>query len=356
MNNHELYMQRCIELARLGVGNTKTNPVVGCVIVHQDKIIGEGWHQYYGGAHAEVNAINSVLNQNLLSNSELYVNLEPCSHYGKTPPCVDLIIEKKIKRVIIGMVDPFEQVAGKGIEKLKNSGVVVTVGVLEEACKELNKRFIHFHAKKRPYVILKWAQTQDGFIAPNFEKCSHEEFEEKRHITGRIVQQLVHKWRTQEAAIMVGTNTVLTDNPTLNNRAWPGNMPTRVIIDRNGKLLENRHLKVFDGSQPTILFTANESYKKLASNIDINLLDLNKPFWEQVFDTLYQKQIISLIVEGGANLLTDIIQQNVWDEAQIFTTPAYLQSGVCAPPFNGYLPQQTHLVDGATLHIYRNTL
>lgn len=347
-------MQRCIELARLGAGHTRTNPMVGCVIVHQDNIIGEGWHQQYGGPHAEVNAINAVSNPALLQDATLYVNLEPCAHHGKTPPCVDLILEKKIKHVVIGMVDPFEQVAGKSIQLLRNQQVEVTVGVLEQSCIALNKRFIHYHSAKRPYVILKWAQTQDGFIAPDIRQCTPEEFEEKRHITGFIVQQLVHKWRSQESAIMVGTNTVLTDNPALNNRAWPGNPPVRIVIDRHGKLLSNQHLKVFDGSQPTILFTAQQDYEQMSNKLDVHMIDLNKPFWEQVFDVLYKKQIVSLIVEGGTTLLNDIIDQNNWDEAQIFTTTAYLQNGIEAASLKGFLPQESHSVDGAKLHIYRN--
>jgi diaminohydroxyphosphoribosylaminopyrimidine deaminase/5-amino-6-(5-phosphoribosylamino)uracil reductase len=354
MNQQELYMQRCIELAKLGAGNTRTNPMVGCVIVHQNKIIGEGWHQQYGGPHAEVNAIGAVANHEWLEDAELYVSLEPCAHHGKTPPCVDLIIEKKIKKVVIGMADPFDQVAGRGIQKLREHNVDVTIGVLEQNCKELNKRFIHYHTAKRPYIILKWAQTQDGFIAPDINHCTPEEFEEKRHITGRIVQQLVHKWRSQEAAIMVGTNTVLTDNPALNNRAWPGNAPVRVIIDRYERLLQFPHLKVFDGSQPTLLFTSNHAYEKFASTVYINLLDLSKPMWEQIVDVLYQKQIVSLIVEGGNQLLTHLINHHHWDEAQVFTTPAFLQNGILAPQINGMLPKESHRVDGVQLHIYRN--
>jgi diaminohydroxyphosphoribosylaminopyrimidine deaminase/5-amino-6-(5-phosphoribosylamino)uracil reductase len=213
-------MKRCLQLAILGAGNVAPNPMVGCVIVHNDKIIGEGWHRQYGQAHAEVNAIASVKDKSLIKDSIVYVNLEPCSHFGKTPPCADLLISHSPKKVVIGMIDPFSKVAGNGVAKLKEAGIEVELGVLEDECKFLNRRFIKFNTKQLPYVILKWAKTINGYIAPDARILSKEAFEEQRHITDRIVQKLVHRWRTQEDAIMVGTNTTLFDNPALNAREW----------------------------------------------------------------------------------------------------------------------------------------
>ena len=227
MNIHEKYIKRCIELAKNGLGATYPNPLVGSVIVYKNKIIGEGWHQKAGAPHAEVNAINSVKDESLLNKSTIYVSLEPCSHFGKTPPCSDLIIAKGIKKVIIGTVDPFAEVAGRGIKKLMEAGCEVQVGILEKECQDLNKRFFTFHQKKRPYIILKWAQTTDGFIAPKVQ-----EKREPVWITNQYSKQLVHKWRSEEQAILVGTNTAIADNPKLNTRLWNGKNPVRVVIDK----------------------------------------------------------------------------------------------------------------------------
>ena len=254
MNIHEKYIKRCIELAQNGLGTTYPNPMVGSVIVHKNKIIGEGWHKKSGEAHAEVNAINSVKDESLLKDATIYVSLEPCSHFGKTPPCSDLIIAKEIKRVVIGTMDPFAKVAGRGIKKLMDAGCEVKVGILEDECLELNKSFFTFLKKQRPYIILKWAQTEDGFIAP-------ENREGKRPvwITNKYSGQLVHKWRSEEAAILVGTNTVLKDNPSLNVRKWTGKSPIRIVIDRELKTPDE--FPILDGTQKTIMLCENKPVK-----------------------------------------------------------------------------------------------
>src|SRR4051812_3591439 len=242
----EKYMHRCLELARLGAGNVAPNPMVGAVFVHEGRIIGEGYHQEYGKAHAEVNCVNSVSNEDkkFVSSSILYVSLEPCSHYGKTPPCTNLIIKEKIPRVVVGCRDPFKEVAGKGIEKLQDAGVEVTVGILEKECKELNKRFLTFHTQHRPYIILKWAQTANGKIGNRDS--------ERLFITNEFANHLVHKWRSEEMAILVGTNTAFIDNPELTNRLWNGKSPIRLIVDTHLRLPSS--LKIFNEQQPTIVF------------------------------------------------------------------------------------------------------
>lgn len=239
MTNDELYMQRCLQLAQLAAGHTAPNPMVGAVLVHDGVIIGEGYHKQYGGPHAEVNCINSVAEEHkhLIPSSFIYVSLEPCAHYGKTPPCADLIIRNKIPKVVVGCRDPFKQVDGKGIEKLVNAGIDVTVGVLEKECRQVNRRFFTFHTQHRPYVLLKWAQTGDGKIASYSE--------ERLLISNDISNKLVHKWRSEEAAILVGTNTALMDNPSLTNRLWSGKSPIRLVIDMDLRL--PKHLQLFNG-------------------------------------------------------------------------------------------------------------
>ncbi|HRS53852.1 MAG TPA: bifunctional diaminohydroxyphosphoribosylaminopyrimidine deaminase/5-amino-6-(5-phosphoribosylamino)uracil reductase RibD, partial [Bacteroidales bacterium] len=250
-----LYIRRCFDLARLGMGKVAPNPMVGCVIVNGNKIIGEGYHQEYGGYHAEVNAINSVIDKDLLKTAVLYVNLEPCAHYGKTPPCTDLIISSQIPKVVISNVDPFEKVAGKGINKLRAAGISVIVGVLKQDGKELNKRFFTFCEQKRPYIILKWAQSLDGFI--DKERNSNEKLKGPTWITGDFFKKVVHKWRAEEQAIMVGTNTAINDNPKLTVREVPGKNPLRIVIDRVLKLPHN--LNLFDSSTPTLVLTEQKN-------------------------------------------------------------------------------------------------
>jgi len=300
-------MLRCLELAKLGAGHVAPNPMVGAVLVYEDRIIGEGWHQKYGKAHAEVNCINAVKEEDrkLIPLSTLYVSLEPCAHFGKTPPCADLIIANKIPNVVIGCRDPFEEVNGKGIEKLKAAGINVESGILEEECTVLNKRFFTFHTKKRPYVLLKWAQTNDGFIAG--------ENSNRLLISNENTNRLVHKWRSEEAAIMVGTNTALHDDPSLTTRLWPGPSPVRLVIDMNLRLPGS--LKVFDGSVKTIVFNTIKEDDK--PNLSFIKLDKEKQFVPQLMDALYKLKIQSVLVEGGAALLQTFIESGIWDETRV---------------------------------------
>ena len=327
MNMHEKHMKRCLKLAKKGFGKVAPNPMVGCVIVYKGKIIGEGFHEQYGSAHAEVNAINSIKKNNLhlLRDSTLYVTLEPCSHFGKTPPCADLIIRKKIKYVVIGTIDPNPLVSGRGLQKLVSSGCDVKVGVLDAECKELNKRFFTFFEKKRPYIILKWAQTADRFIGMKNEKLK---------ITNEKSNTLVHRWRSEEMAIMVGTNTALIDDPELTVRKVKGKNPIRIVIDRNLKIPSSFHL--MDGSVQTIVFT--EKKKVTKQNIEFVKLDFKKNVLNQILNELYSRKIQSLIVEGGAQLLNSFLEKDLWDEARIFTAKKNLsvitgkkESGVEAP-------------------------
>lgn len=325
--NHEIYIQRCLDLAQNGLGSTYPNPMVGSVIVYQGKIIGEGWHQKAGEPHAEVNAINSVKNKSLLTKSTIYVSLEPCSHFGKTPPCSDLIIQHKIPTVIIGTVDPNDKVAGKGIEKLQKAGIKVKVGVLEKECRELNKRFFTFHTKKRPYIILKWAESADGFLSPLNKK------EQKPvWITNVYARQLVHKWRTEEQAILVGTKTVLDDNPQLNARDWFGKNPIRIILDRSGKISEDYAVK--KGSQKSIILTEQEILTKDENCIYENLI-FGEQLPEKISNLLYQYQIQSVIIEGGRQTLQSFIDADLWDEARIFKGNIILHQGTKAPILKG---------------------
>lgn len=370
-------MQRCLQLAQLACGDVAPNPMVGAVLVHQDKIIGEGYHQQYGGPHAEVNCIASVKeeNQHLIKQSVLYVSLEPCAHWGKTPPCADLIIEKKIPKVVIGCPDSFVQVNGKGIEKLRAAGVEVEVGILEEECKELNKRFFTFHQKKRPYVVLKWAQTLNGMIAlrqrppltPPTGKNNAQPLlkQEARHLSGtsqseqrsadpfpvggsrmgafRLLisndfsNRLVHKWRSEEAAIVVGTNTALYDDPQLSTRLWSGKNPIRIVIDMNLRLPSS--LQVFDGLIPTIVFNKHKHNLPIENIAVQNLAGVNYyqlteevNLIHQLLNGLYHLNIQSILVEGGAQLLQSFIDEGLWDEASVITNEQLLiGDGLQAP-------------------------
>ncbi|HEX9151059.1 MAG TPA: bifunctional diaminohydroxyphosphoribosylaminopyrimidine deaminase/5-amino-6-(5-phosphoribosylamino)uracil reductase RibD [Flavobacterium sp.] len=333
MKIHEKYIKRCIELAKNGLGTTYPNPLVGSVIVYQDKIIGEGWHKKAGEAHAEVNAVDSVKDKALLKKATIYVSLEPCSHFGKTPPCCDLIIKNKIPNVVIGTIDPNIKVAGNGIKKLIEAGIQVTVGILEAECHELNKRFFTFHEKKRPYIILKWAESQDGFIAP-LEK------EEKKPvwITNVYSRQLVHKWRTEEQAILVGTQTAIDDNPKLNARDWNGNNPIRLILDQNNRIPKNSHL--FNNEVKTILFSKSETTIEKENTI-FEVIDFEQNIAKQILKALYQHQIQSVIIEGGRQTLQTFIDVNLWDEARIFIGNVRFTTGTKAPildkkPFEKY--------------------
>jgi diaminohydroxyphosphoribosylaminopyrimidine deaminase / 5-amino-6-(5-phosphoribosylamino)uracil reductase len=325
VNTHETYIKRCIELAKNGLGTTYPNPMVGSVIVVNGKIIGEGWHRKAGEPHAEVNAINSVKDSSLLKEAIIYVSLEPCSHYGKTPPCADLIVRSEIPKVVIGTVDPNHQVAGKGIERLKNAGIEVTVGVLEKECQELNKRFFTFHNQKRPYIILKWAESQDGFIAPS-PKPNHERA--PIWITNTYSRQLVHKWRSEEQAILVGTQTVLADNPKLDTRDWSGKNPTRIIIDREGRIPEQSF--VLDQNVPTIVFTSKTNPVS-KENCLFETIDFEKNIIPQLLHKLYEHRLQSIIIEGGTTTIQYFIDLDLWDEARVFIGATTFNDGVKAP-------------------------
>ncbi|WP_410504196.1 bifunctional diaminohydroxyphosphoribosylaminopyrimidine deaminase/5-amino-6-(5-phosphoribosylamino)uracil reductase RibD [Flavobacterium sp. J49] len=327
MKIEEIYIKRCIQLAKNGLGNTYPNPLVGSVIVYDGKIIGEGWHRKAGEAHAEVNAINSVKDKSLLTKSTIYVSLEPCSHFGKTPPCCDLIIKHKIPKVVIGTVDPNSKVAGAGIKRLIENGCHVTVGILEKECNELNKRFFTFHKKKRPFIILKWAESKDGFIAPLTK-----EKKEPVWISNVFSRQLTHKWRSEEQAILVGTQTVLDDNPKLDVRDWTGENPIRIVLDRTGKITTDYDVK--DEKTKTIVFTEQENLIS-GENIIFESVIFDKQLTQKIIGILYQYNIQSVIVEGGNKTLQTFIDNNLWDEARVFIGNIALDEGIKAPLLSG---------------------
>jgi diaminohydroxyphosphoribosylaminopyrimidine deaminase/5-amino-6-(5-phosphoribosylamino)uracil reductase len=340
MKADELYMQRALELAELGRGKVSPNPMVGCVIVHQDRIIGEGYHQQYGKPHAEVNAINSVANQDLLADSTVYVTLEPCAHFGKTPPCANLVVEKKVKKVIIAAFDSNPLVGGKGIQILKNAGIVVQTGLLEQEARIQNKRFFTQIEKKRPYVILKWAQTKDGFVA-------REDYSSK-WITNSSSRQLVHKWRAEEDAIMVGKNTAKYDDPALNVRDWVGKNPLRIVID--SKLELPNSLKLFDEAVPTICFNTLKSEVKGT----LEYAKLNPGFKiKDILDELNKRNIQSVIIEGGSYLLNKFLASELWDEARVFTSSNKFGSGIAAPVPPTPVSETIEILDD-TLRIYHH--
>ena len=317
----EKYMRRCIELAINGLCNATPNPMVGAVIVHQGKIIGEGYHVRCGEAHAEVNAIRSVKNQELLKDSCIYVSLEPCSHYGKTPPCADLIIEKQIPRIVIGCQDPFAKVAGNGIRKLREVGREVVVGVLEDECQKLIRRFITFHTHHRPFITLKWAESADGYMDIRRTEGS------PIKLSNPLTSMLVHKKRAEHSAILVGTRTAMLDNPSLTVRNWYGKSPVRVVIDRQLKLPTALHL--FDGSVPTLIFTEKEQADR--QNLEYIQADFSKDLLIQLTDALYKRNLQSLLVEGGSTLHQSFIDAGLWDEIVIERCPQVLHEGVAAP-------------------------
>lgn len=318
----EIFMRRAMELAVLGAGRVSPNPMVGSVVVHDNNIIGEGWHQQYGGPHAEVNAINSVSDKTLLKQSTVYVTLEPCSHFGKTPPCADMLIGHAVKKVVVANVDSNPIVNGGGIHKLRAAGVEVVTGILEKSCRELNKRFFTFVEKKRPYVTLKWAETADGFIArKNFDS---------KWISGQFSRQLVHKMRSQEDAVLVGMRTAQYDNPQLSVRDWSGRNPIRIVIDRFLKLSDR--LNLFDGNQKTLIY--NVLKHEELKNFSLIRLD-EHDFLTQLVHDLYKRNIQSVIIEGGAQTLQSFISAGLWDEACIFISPENFQEGIKAPSISG---------------------
>ncbi len=346
MNQHEFYMKRCLELGEKALREVAPNPMVGSVIVHDGKIIGEGYHIFYGKEHAEVNAIRSVNERNLLKSATLYVNLEPCSHFGKTPPCADLIIKHQIPHVVIGSVDTNSLVAGQGIEKLKKAGVKVEIGILQEECRALNKRFFTHHEKKRPYVILKWAQTQDGYIDA---KRTINDNEKALQISNEAAQKLVHQWRSEEQAIIVGTNTALLDNPQLTVRMISGKNPLRIAIDKTLRIPADYHL--LDKSTPTLIFTAGEAESEI--NLEYVQIDFTIPIVPQILQELHKRNIRSLLVEGGERLLSGFIQSGFWDEANVFISNKKINEGVRAPLLIEK-PRGTEDVNGDQLLKYQN--
>ena len=338
----EIYMQRCIDLARKGIRSVAPNPMVGCVLVVNNKIIGEGYHQFFGGPHAEVNAVNNVLNTKALKKATLYVSLEPCSHMGKTAPCADLIIKKGIQNVVIGTRDPNPLVGGKGIEKLKNAGIEVEEGVLQDQCLELNKRFFTFHEKRRPYVILKWAQTLDGFL----DRIREDNKQEVNWISAPETKTLVHKWRSEEQSILVGRNTILNDNPSLTVREYGGTNPIRLVID--SQLQISGSLNVYSEDAPTIVFNR----LKDATEKNIEFVKIKETSTKNILDELYKRGIQSVFVEGGSRTLQYFIIDNVWDEARVIVGRKSFKEGYKAPVINR-IPIKTIPFGKDTVHYFK---
>ncbi len=338
MDINERFMQRALQLANNGLGAVSPNPLVGCVIVHDNKIIGEGYHQKFGLAHAEVNAINAVENKDILPFATLYVTLEPCSHFGKTPPCADLIIKNKIQKVVVCNQDPNHLVAGRGILKLQNAGVEVKIDILKSQGEYLNRRFFTFHTKNRPYIILKWAQTSNGYLArSNYNS---------KWISNQQSRQIVHLWRSQEDAILVGFNTAKVDNPTLTTRFVEGKNPVRVLLDQHLKI--NPSNQIFQNEAKTIVI--NSLKNEIIDHIEYVSSD-NNP--KEIMHLLYQKQIQSIIIEGGSKTLNQFITANLWDEARIFKSNHFFENGINAPQIHGKL-KETILIGNDSLDIIEN--
>ncbi|SFH50475.1 bifunctional diaminohydroxyphosphoribosylaminopyrimidine deaminase/5-amino-6-(5-phosphoribosylamino)uracil reductase RibD [Pedobacter insulae] len=349
--NDEIYMQRCLELAKLGMGKVSPNPMVGCVIVHENQIIGEGYHQKYGEAHAEVNAVNEVLLKfgdeanNLLKNATAYVNLEPCAHFGKTPPCADLLVRHRLKKVVIGNTDPFAGVSGKGIAKLKDAGIEVALGVLADKCTWLNRRFFTRIQHQRPFIILKWAQTANGYFAPLDGS--------RRWITGAAAKQLTHLWRSEEDAILVGKKTALIDNPQLTNRSIAGKNPIRIIIDRG--LSIPLTYNVYNEEAKTIIF--NELKTEVKANIHfVQMEDMEFYLAQKVAFQLYLMDIQSVIIEGGTHILNQFITGNLWDEARIFTSSTTWEDGIHSPVIKGDIIENIKVGDDQLTVLSRKKL
>lgn len=325
-------MLRALELAQAGRGFVSPNPMVGSVIVCDGEIIGEGWHKQYGGPHAEVNAVNAVADKKLLAESTVYVNLEPCSHVGKTPPCADMLVAHRVKRVVIANRDTNPLVSGRGISKLEESGIAVTTGILEREGRDINKRFFTAMEQRRPYIILKWAQTADGFLA--------REGGNSKWISNEFSRQLVHKWRTEEDAILVGAGTVQQDNPRLNVRDWTGRNPVRVVIDRSLTLKGDFH--IFDGTQRTILYNTQQDD---ASNRHTTIRLRQETFLRDLLSDLLERKIQSIIVEGGLKILEAFIVAGFWDEARVFTSVERFQKGIPAPALRGNLVKREMIMN-----------
>lgn len=340
MKIHEKYMKRCLELAKNGLPTAMPNPSVGAVIVCDGKIIGEGYTSAYGGPHAEVNAIRSVRDHALLKKSTLYVSLEPCSHFGKTPPCCDLIIKHEIPTIVVGIQDTNSKVSGAGIRKIIDSGKTVIVGVLEQDCIELNKRFFTFHNKKRPYIILKWAESRDGFIAPTqqFRQDTKEGKRKPYWISNAYSRQLVHKWRGEEQAILVGTQTVIDDNPRLDVRDWNGKNPIKIVLDQHNRIPKENY--IFENTSKTIVLSADQ-------------MDYTQRIGKQIADFLFQNEIQSVLIEGGRQTLQTFIDEHLWDEARVFKGNILIEDGIKAPSLNVKETHRKSIIEDELL-IFRN--
>ncbi len=342
---HEIYMHRCIELALLGAEHVAPNPAVGAALVYNGRIIGEGWHHAFGQAHAEVNCISSVAeaDRQYIPAATLYVSLEPCAHFGKTPPCSDLVIKNGIRNVVIGCRDPFTEVNGKGIEKLEKAGITVLAGVLEKECIQLNKRFFTFHTKHRPYIILKWAQTADGKIAGGEDA--------RLFISNNYTNRLVHQWRSQEASILVGTETALQDDPSLDNRLWVGNAPVRMVPDLSLRLPQN--LQIFNRQQQTVIF--NFLKEETDGNLFYCRLIKEENILEQVMNACYRLNLLSILVEGGVRLIQSFIDQNLWDETRIITNEELITGkGLDAPVMTGHQLFKIEKISSDTIRYYKH--
>ena len=338
--NDEFYMQKCIDLASLGMGLVSPNPMVGCVIVHDSEIIGEGYHQKFGEAHAEVNAVNNVIERfgddapKLLKEATAYVNLEPCAHFGKTPPCADLLIKHQLKKVVIGNTDPFEAVSGKGITKLKDAGILTSVGILEKECTDLNRRFFTRIQQQRPFIILKWAQTANGYFAPANQS--------QKWITGAEAKQLSHQWRSEEDAILVGKNTALIDNPSLTTRLVAGKNPIRIVIDKNLSVPLSHH--IYNQEAKTIIF--NEVKTAVKDNIHfVQMEDMHFYLAQKIAFQLYLMDIQSVIIEGGEQILSQFITTGMWDEARVFTSSITWDNGILSPIIKGDIQKIISFID-----------
>lgn len=345
---NENYMRRCHELAEIGRSEVSPNPMVGCVIVADGRIIGEGYHKKYGTAHAEVNAVNHVFEQygdkahDLLKSASVYVSLEPCAHFGKTPPCADLLVRHQVRAVIIGNADPFPAVNGKGMEKLQAAGIKVTHGVLEAEGRELNKRFFTRVEKQRPYIILKWAQTANGYFAPLVNK--------QQWISNPLSKKLVHKWRSEEDAILVGKKTVITDNPELSTREWPGSNPIRIIIDKHLEIPQTQHVY---SDQVKTIFLNEVKTEVVGNNHFVQMEDMTFYLPQKIAFQLYLMDIQSVIIEGGANILNQFISAGLWDEARVIKSGTNWLEGVNAPQISGLIEDIIPL-NTDTLFIHRN--
>jgi diaminohydroxyphosphoribosylaminopyrimidine deaminase / 5-amino-6-(5-phosphoribosylamino)uracil reductase len=356
MTKDEQYMLRCLQLSQQGAGYTAPNPMVGAVLVYDDAIIGEGFHERYGEAHAEVNCIQQTINNNhadKISKSTLYVSLEPCAHFGKTPPCADFIIKHQIPKVVIGCLDPFDEVNGKGIEKLKAAGIEVVIDILKEKCIEQNQRFFTFHQKKRPYIVLKWAQTKNKTIAAPLNLPQGETLEpavSRLLISNEFTNRLVHQWRSEEASILIGTNTALMDDPQLTNRYFPAKQPIRLVIDKELKLPASSKLK--NDEAPTIIFNCHQQKEDSQPKYYQITNDVSVVY--QIMHALYQLKIQSVLVEGGAQLLQGFIDEELWDEARVITNEELMvENGLSAPMLNNYSKYREQQIMNDTIQFFR---